>query len=216
MKNCILIDFDGTITKDDTTKTLVFELLKLNFLKFPRVFYYIIMLKLVKNKTLKQNYKNCMISYLLYGLKINKLTKLLNLFSYKVKKNIRPFMIEIIKKNFKKGNVILVVTASPEITTKICLTDLPVHVVGTEFSYKSGMFDNFYKLPSCYGTNKIKYIQGWIKKNNLNLDFIEAWSDDLSDLEMMNVARKRFWINVNPSNKKLSEKNKNQDTFYHF
>ena len=84
-------------------------------------------------------------------------------------------------------------TASPTFAIEACVSDLPVKVLGTDFKI-AGIYSGTNTNTICYGANKPKLIEKWRKKNNLKLNYIEAWSDSFSDSPMLEMAFKRYWI----------------------
>tara|TARA_B100001057_G_scaffold341810_1_gene342681 strand:+ start:69 stop:722 length:654 start_codon:yes stop_codon:yes gene_type:complete len=189
-----LYDFDGTITARDTTIFLLAELIKLRPLRFLIVSWFLFRMYVSNRSPLKQRYKNQAIGCLIKGLDNIQLRPALNNYRKKVKSIYRPLVMKSIGKASKEGCKVLVVTASPSFAVSICLSDCPVQIIGTEFEKRGDIFTGSIKGESCYGEEKVNRINEWAKQKNISLDVQQAWSDDYSDYDMVNLAMNRYWI----------------------
>ena len=203
MKDCVLIDFDNTLTSRDTTRFLIFELIKLNPLKLIKACSYIILIFTTNDQNKIQIYKNLLIGYLVSGFTDEGLKQTLKKFKIRVDKLFRSFLVERIKQYHSKNVLVLVVTASPAFAVKACLLDLPVHVLGADYKKELERYNSKNLYIPCYGEDKVNRIIEWQKKNNLELNFIESWSDSFSDYPMAILAKNRFWIGGNKLKKKM-------------
>ena len=203
MKDCVLIDFDNTLTSRDTTRFLIFELIKLNPLKLIKACSYIILIFTTNDQNKIQIYKNLLIGYLVSGFTDEGLKQTLKKFKIRVDKLFRSFLVEKIKQYHSKNVLVLVVTASPAFAVKACLLDLPVHVLGADYKKELERYNSKNLYIPCYGEDKVTRIIEWQKKNNLELNFIESWSDSFSDYPMAILAKNRFWIGGNKLKKKM-------------
>ena len=194
MRDCSLFDFDGTITSKDTTKILIFELIKLRPLRmfisswlFARIF-----VAIIKKKNI-QEYKNEIIGYLISGLTKEELKVSLFNFQNKVKLYYRSFLIDKINEHILNNNLVLIVTASPFFAIEECFEDDSIIVIGTEFVFENNRYTGKYSH-NCFGKNKVDQILKWKSKKNYHLNYIEAWSDSISDYPMLSLADNRYWI----------------------
>ncbi len=192
--NCVLIDFDGTLTIQDTTYYLIMALLwKRPWLIF-KVFRYLALIAWFRSGEPLQESKNACIHVLLQGLTNDKLTIALDDFDRSVQKLLRPQLLDLIKEKVINGYIVLVVTASPDFAVRRVLQEFPVTVVGTPFVMKEeSELDDMAQLP-CYGENKLKWIARWAASNSCEVRYQEAWSDAESDLPMMLLAERRYWV----------------------
>jgi HAD superfamily phosphoserine phosphatase-like hydrolase len=189
-----LYDFDGTITSKDTTILLLVELLKLKPLRFFGLIWFLLRMHTSASTLSKQKYKNKAIGYLIKDLSDMHLSKTLKDFSNKVRLLYRPSILIAIDQAYQEGCTLLVVTASPSFAIKYCVSDLPVIVIGTEFEKKENIYTGLLKSKNCYGQEKVNRINKWAASKNLTLNVQSAWSDHLSDFDMLNMAAKRNWI----------------------
>ena len=88
----------------------------------------------------------------------------------------------------------LIITASPSFAISKCLSDLPVTVLGTEFEKERNLYTGHLKGKNCYGQEKVNRINKWAISNNIKLSIKFAWSDHISDFDMLRLSEKRFWI----------------------
>ena len=85
-------------------------------------------------------------------------------------------------------------TASAEDAVRYAISHLPVQVIGTRFKAHQGRFTGKLKGHGCYGAAKVPRIHAWADQQGAAAQYVEAWSDSLSDWPMMQLAAKRVWI----------------------
>lgn len=195
MSRLVLFDFDGTLTSQDTAKYLVAALVRNRPWKVFRVFFFVIWAVLVRNSPDRiQALKNKCFSYLLAGMGDDSLKVALERFSG----NVRPLLREGVMRRLidatRDGAVVLIVTASPDFAIRYCLANFSVHVIGTQFRRSNGVFVGDVDGTPCYGEAKVGKVLAWQSEQSSALRVVEAWSDSLSDLAMMRMADKRFWV----------------------
>lgn len=194
MNKQVLYDFDGTITTKDTTILLLVELLKIRPWKFFILTWFLLRM-IVSNKTkVRQRYKNRAIGCLIKDLSDARLFRALQNFRNKVKHLYRPSIMASINKAIQNGYIVIIVTASPSFAISNCVSDLPVLVLGTEFEKKENIFTGHLKSKNCYGQEKVNRLNKWAKSNNVSLRVQSAWSDHLSDFDMLSLSANRFWV----------------------
>jgi phosphatidylglycerophosphatase C len=194
VRECVLLDFDGTITIRDTTRYLLIELIKLRPLRVFGAAWFVARMVLSSESHSIQKYKNRAIGHLIAGSSDSDISDALLSFSEVVNPLFRPLFREKIKQHDKSGALVLIVTASPSFAINKCLSGLPVSVIGTVFDQVSGKYSGQLQSPNCYGEEKVSRIVNWRKKNSLSLYYTEAWSDHFSDYPMLKMAEKRYWI----------------------
>lgn len=199
MKNIVLLDFDGTITVRDTTRYLIFALLRMRPWLILRILVHIFFIFWFRTGERIQESKNRCIGMLLNGLDNENLSIPLSNFKRSVQKLLRLRIIELIQEKAKNGDIVLVITASAELAVRNVLRDLPVVVIGTKFKINERRYTAEIDGISCYGLNKPRAIAQWAKSQNFEARYIEAWSDAESDLPMMLLAKHRYWV-CKPSN----------------
>ena len=83
------------------------------------------------------------------------------------------------------------VSASAGFYLRHALAPLHVEVVATEFEVRDDRHTGRVLGSICYGDAKPDAIRALL---GANAPVIDAWSDSLSDLPMMLMARKRHWL----------------------
>lgn len=194
MNKQVLYDFDGTITTKDTTILLLVELLKIRPWRFSILTWFLFRMIFANKTEIKQRYKNRAIGYLIKDLSNAHLFGALLNFRNKVKHLYRPSIMASINKAIQNGYTVIIVTASPSFAISNCVSDLPVLVLGTEFEKKENIFTGHLKSKNCYGQEKVNRLNEWAKSNNVLLRVQSAWSDHLSDFDMLSLSANRYWV----------------------
>jgi len=189
-----LYDFDGTITRKDTTILLLVALLKLRPWRFFGLIWFLFRMFVARDSVSKQGYKNKAIGYLIKDLSGMRLSGALKDFRNKVKFQYRPSVLTSIDLAIQDGCTVLIVTASPSFAISDCVSDLPVIVLGTEFEKKENIYTGLLKSKNCYGQEKVNRINEWASSNKTTLSVQSAWGDHFSDFDMLSLAEKRYWI----------------------
>ncbi|AHE99993.1 haloacid dehalogenase-like hydrolase [Thioalkalivibrio paradoxus] len=107
---------------------------------------------------------------------------------------IRPELADLMRERAAAGQTVLVVTASAELAVREALRDFPVTVLGTRFAARDGRFTGAVEGAGCYGAAKVPRTHAWVNRQPAPPRFVEAWSDALSDLPMLELAEKRVWV----------------------
>lgn len=206
MRNCIILDFDGTITTQDTTKILLLELLKISPWRLFFLLRSLVVMFLSSESSRRQLYKNKMIGSLISGYKIEQLQSALVRFEKKVNPLYRKFLLKKIRISDLNGDLVIVATASPKFAISFCMANLPVIVVGTEFKKIGAFYSGELDGTNCYGESKVNKIENLVRDASFQINIKETWSDDFSDYPMMKMAKQRYWIGDYYLEKQVHEK----------
>ena len=141
-----------------------------------------------------QSVKYSLIGILIEGLSEKEVKKICCDFARKSKAVIRNDLWRQIDRNIKLGRKVLVVTASLQMAVDEVFEGTEVNVIGTKFEMLYGRFTSNVDGLKCYGPNKVTAIRFWEKSQIGEVKYLEAWSDSISDLPMMLLSPKRFWI----------------------
>ena len=191
MKIADIYDFDGTLTKTDTTKIMLFSL----FLTNP-----ISSIKTLLAIDLKNKKK--IGSTFLQGKKISNLT--LFIFRFLTKLTVREWLIKNIQKNeFKKKVIVLSASFQPFIKNffDIYYPKLNIDVCATKVTIKKQIVQKISN--SNRGKNKLTTV----KKDYPFYKFDEAWGNEIDDLHFLKLAKKQFFIldsNTSPNDSRLN------------
>ena len=198
MKRCIIFDFDSTITSSDTLKIILYELLKLNPLRFFRILIPTLQMLTSKDHGFIQFKKNQIIGLLIERVSHENINKAVNNYQNHISKILRHELISHIKEKIDTGYICLIVTASPAIFVSSFARALKkdsIHIIGTDFQINNiGLYNGKLSGLNCYGQNKPIKINQWIKGLSTSIEFEESWSDSYSDKPMMEMAKKKFWV----------------------
>lgn len=190
----VLIDFDGTITQRDTTRVLVFALLRARPWRLFRVLGPLLRLVVGGDEEQIQRAKDRCVGALLRGLSEAQLQPSLLRYRKGVLPLIRPELVALMRERAENGGQVLVVTASAEPAVREALRDFSVAVLGTRFRVLGGRFTGDVEGEGCYGAAKVPRIGAWAGAQPAQPRYLEAWSDSLTDLPMLKLAEKRVWV----------------------
>lgn len=190
----LLLDFDGTMTRRDTTRILIFSLLKQRPWRVYRVLGPLLRLALGGQEQQVQNAKDRCVCLLLAGLNDDQAGPALKKYKEMVTPLLRKGLLELVRERHTAGQTIVVVTASAEDAVRYAISHLPAHVIGTRLKAHLGRYTGVLEGQGCYGAAKVPRIQAWANQQGDAAQYVEAWSDSISDWPMMQLAKKRVWI----------------------
>lgn len=198
MKKALIFDFDNTITNSDTLKIILYELIKLNPLRFFKILLPVLSMLVIKDQNLIQFKKNHIIGLLIKNKSHKSIERAINNYQFHIADILRQEIIKHIKEKINLGYICLVVSASPTIFVSSfikVINEDNIYVIGTDFSTNDdGVYDGKLCGLNCYGKNKPKKINVWKDSFSTFIDFEESWSDSYSDKPMMEMAKKKFWV----------------------
>ena len=189
-----LYDFDGTLTSKDTTVILLMELVKLRPWRFIGMTWFLLGMILARRSKSKQAKKNRAIGYLIQNLDNESVSRAVASFSAKVTPLYRQAVLVSMRESIQEGCTALIVTASPSFAVRGCLPHQSILVVGTEFEKDEHTYTGKLLGENCYGAEKVSRIKEWAASNKMTLNVKTAWSDHLSDFEMLSLAKERYWL----------------------
>lgn len=194
MKRCLLVDFDGTVTRCDTTRFLVLSLLRLRPWRLGPVIYGYLRLSRARKDGETQYWKNWCIGKLLQGLDRWQVAEVMTRFVQQVRPLIRPDVFDYLQRRQAGGEDVLIVTASFEDAVTKVFRDAGFSVLGTKFGHNGAVFGAEAILPECFAEGKVARIEDWVRQQGETVVFTEAWSDTLSDVPMMRLAKQQIWV----------------------
>lgn len=182
-----LYDFDKTIYEGDSSTDFFFYALSKNLkilILFPKIVLAAIKYKLrIINKT---KMKETIFSFLKY---VNNVDELVDSFWKTHEIYIKDFYL---KKDHSKD---IIISASPEFLLKpICKKLNVLDLIGSDVDKKTGKF----KKENCHGEEKVRRLNQKYK----DLYVCESYSDSLSDIPLLKLAKKSFIV----KHEKLIEK----------
>lgn len=186
-----LFDFDGTIVRRDSTRTLVKALARLRPWRAVTAAPLAVKLKLAPSEADLQRAKCALIGGLVRGLDEPRLRPAVECAAEFMRADRRPEVVDALRARAASGQRVLVVSASPGFFLRVALADLPVEVVATEFTMEGGRHTGAVMGAVCFGAAKVPAISAHAEPGAV---IEEAWTDSLQDLPMMRLARRRFWL----------------------
>lgn len=99
---------------------------------------------------------------------------------------------EVVAKEHAKGNIVLLISASPDYLVPQLVADMKFDAVFCSQMEKNKPYK--YKF-LCWGKNKVIALDNWAKEHKVIPNVIRAYSDSLSDMPMMEIAKEQVWIN---------------------
>jgi len=192
MKQIALVDFDGTITTDDSL--IMFIRFVVGDTKFaigmvalsPMLTTY--KLKLIPNYKAKQY----MLSYFFKGMTEEKFMQVANEYSLKhIDTILRAKAMEKIAWHKEQGHKIVIVSASIECWLKPWCDKHALDLIATKLEIKGGTVTGKFLSKNCYGIEKANRVH---KQYNLDdYDHIYAYGDSRGDKELLALADESFY-----------------------
>ena len=205
MKEIAIFDFDNTITRTDTNKILISVL----FFFRPHTVIYRLCLAIIRAFFMEdkssQRLKNSLLVSIMEGMGEASLKRVAKVFAFCVQPLFRRIVANRVDDIIARGTNVLIVTASPRIIVEACFSDKMIKVLGTEFQFETNSKLVSIKGKPCFGSEKVTCIQNWVSHRFEQINFSEAWSDAPSDLPMMLLAKRRFWVGSSKSLEKIEK-----------
>lgn len=186
--NLVVFDFDGTISSGDTN--LGFG--RYCFTHSVRPWFFLpvmgiafIIKKLVPHCILWRHMMRCFVT--------KKMVKdLAPGFIKQHRQNRFGWVEERVEFEKKQPNTkVILISASPDYMIPKLVRDLDFDAViySKMYNDKPWKFKFF-----CYGQNKVVALNEWLKKNNYDANFVRSYSDNISDMPIMSLAKEEVWI----------------------
>jgi phosphoserine phosphatase len=194
LKSIVLVDYDNTLTNIDTTKSLILSLLKKRYYLIHKVICFYLRIKVFKSLDI-QLVKNRLIGELIKGRKIDDVRQALACHKKYVNSCLRKKVLYHLQNYLDDGKIILIVTASPYFAVSYCIQEYPFTVIGTDFEVNDGVYGSDAVGSICYSNGKVDKISSWISENiQGQYEYFESWSDEISDLPMLNLSKKQVIV----------------------
>ena len=190
----ILVDFDGTLIRRDSTRWMVELLLRMRPWRILSVMRELRVLSGGAEESTLQAAKVRCLGKLLEGHAEEALQKMREGYRRRSINALRGELAEHMAKERAGGTVILVATASPRFLVEAAVGDRADEVLGTEFAQSNGRFLRTLAQPQCHGSHKRDQILSWLSSQPTTYRITEAWSDSPSDQPMMSMAEKECWV----------------------
>ncbi|MBQ0013086.1 MAG: HAD-IB family phosphatase [Proteobacteria bacterium] len=185
--NVVVFDFDGTLSASDSN----FEFVKYCMKKRPYLYAYLPWIALWAaiskfNKagiTWRQQMRHFITKQMVHDYTPG--------FVSEHKKRRFGWAAEQVKKEHDTGNIVILISASPNYTIPKLVSDMGFDVVLT--SQMDSQHPWKYKF-LCFGLNKVIALDYWATQNKIIPNIVRAYSDSKSDLPLMKLAKDQVWI----------------------
>ncbi len=204
----VAFDFDGTLTSTDTTKLLVAALLRAWPLR--ALVLAPLVLRLPSRRRAPQELKTAAISRLVRGTSERAVQCALGRFVTSVAGVLRPDLYARLRQHSRRGDLVIVATASPAFAVRPVFAAESLEIVGTEFEVQAGRYTGR-SLGNCYGEEKARRVRAFIESRGLaRLEW--AYSDHHSDAPLLALARHAVLVKPGPLDYETAEPSDNGTT----
>lgn len=190
-----LMDFDGTITCRDTTRIMLRAAASQRLLLCAIYGLALVFSRLLLSQERFQRHKDILLFSLLGRMSEEEVAAIAASYGAQVKPLLRPGMLDRMSECVASGARVLVVTASPEFAVEQVFEDCRVSVIGAKLASPGGSdLAVGQTVVSCFGTHKVARFQEWAEREGWQGEVVAAWSDSLTDLPLMRLAKRRYWV----------------------
>ena len=209
MNELVILDLDGVIIKGQSQRIFLNYIFKKKLVGL--FFYFKIYLWFVFYKLgIIKNPKKIM-DYAFFSLKdmeIDKVEEIAKIFFDDVLCNfIFPEIVDIINEHKSKSRELLIISNAADIFVKRVADFLGIkNYISTRLETINGKFTGKILGNIVYGKNKADFIKEFIKKNNLDFNNTYAYTDHISDLDLLLFASDPYTVNPDRLLKKEAEK----------
>ncbi len=201
MKELVILDMDGTIINGQSQQIFLKYLFRrkivgLFFYLRINLWFFIYKIGLLKNPKEVENIMNYSFSFL-KGKKAAEIDFLIDdFFDKALKKFIFSEMTGIINEHISKGRELLIVSNAAEIIVKKLAEFLKIgNYMSTKLEMVGGEFTGRILGEIVYGKNKSGLVKNFMQKNNLDFENSWAYTDHISDLDLLLSTSKPYVVN---------------------
>jgi len=191
VKELVILDLDNVIIKGQSQKLLLNYLFKkklIGYWYFLKIYFWFIFYKagLIKNPKRVMEYA----FGFLKDKKVENVNEIANdFFDNTLKKFIYKEMVDIINEHKNKEKEVVLVSNAIDIIVKKVAQFLNIkNYISTQLEIINNKYTGKIAGDIVYGENKVNYIKGFIKKNNLTLDNSWAYGDHISDIGFLEIS----------------------------
>ena len=205
-----IFDIDNTVFSGITEGVLIKFLFRKNKIRFKNYFvllfwFVFYRLHLIKDVSRIREYA----AKLFKNWDIEETKELMNeCFEREIRKRIFPQSISIIEEHKKRGELIVLSTASFNIIAELYKAFLKADcLISTQLGTSSGKLTGKIDGLINYGSNKVKLIKALSKKMNIDLNLSCVYADHISDVDLFRVVGNCIVVNPDSNLRKIAEKN---------
>jgi len=105
--------------------------------------------------------------------------------------SLRSDVVDILEWHKQSGHIVVIVSATSTVLLETVGQRLGVsHVIGTKLEVVDGTYTGKVVKPVCFGQNKAKLLQQFIRQNGLKIDLSSsfAYADSISDVALLKLV----------------------------
>lgn len=154
--------------------------------------------------------KQRMMAHAIVGWDRRRLEKLADSFaSAEVPDKLNPRVLAALQAHQDAGDVVLIASAAVDLLAEPIAKRLSVaHYVATDMAWtEAGALAGHFGSDNCYGSEKLRRIQQWLKESHLegSFDHIIAYSDSRSDAPMLEYADHAIIVRPNAATRRYAQ-----------
>jgi HAD superfamily phosphoserine phosphatase-like hydrolase len=197
-KKIVVFDFDGTITKYDTTRIYLFLL----FLRFPVQSLFLFL----KQRVYAESFSSFFLTNILRKKKANVLNKVIKVYRIICRKIINEKILSLLKVYLdKRDYLVIIATASPSVFVQSILSEIPLIAYNLEIV--NGIFTGKEKNKRPLGEEKFFQVKEFMINNDIMI-LDSVYSDSETDLPLLSAAQNAYLVNGNSITKLNFDKRK--------
>ena len=193
--NIVIFDFDGTLSASDTN----YEFFKYCFAHSirPWIFLPCVLIGIIGRYLnpagvwWRQTIRNFITPQMIHDFSAD--------FIKHHKKNRFNWVKDTIAMEKRAGNKVVLISASPDYLIPLLVSDIKFDAVLCSKANKKHPWKYDFL---CWGKNKVIALDNWAKQNKYIPNVVRAFSDSVSDMPIMEIAKEKVWINPKTGNRK--------------
>ena len=188
------LDFDGTLTRGDTLLPFMWrylgtaKLMWVILLCSPWLALYV--LRLLPNHVAKAR----LLRLSFAGLTVSTAQAWANDFvANNLPGMLAPWGMARLREHQARGDVCVMVSASPDIYLQAVAQHLGLHLLCTELESRGDIYTGQMASANCHGPEKVRRLQAWLQDQGLSNAHLTAYGDTRGDLPMLRMAQEAFY-----------------------
>lgn len=204
----MFFDVDDTLVNGQTQKILgkyLYKNGKLSIVFLIKILFYFLMWRIgiVKNVVplREQAYK------VISGWEASEVEKLVReCFSKEIRTRIFPQALDLIKNHQIKGHEVILISGSIDCLLRIIKEYIGIKfVIATVLKTENNKYTGEILGPVIHGESKVKAILNFISEHDFSLEGSYAYSDDVSDLPLLQLVQNPVAVNPNKKLRKIAQ-----------
>ena len=210
-KSLVVFDLDGTLIDDDSAQQWLSFLQGQNWpgADLARHHCDAVMEDYDSGQMNMKNYMDAWLAPLI-GVTEQQADTLANTFTQQfILPNVFPSGFLAVDDHIKRGDIVLIISASPTLVVKPIAQLFGVnHVIGIDAVIQNGVYNGQSTQPFSFGQGKLTCLKLWQLQNNIaELPLTDMYSDSINDLPLLQYAENAHVINANQELQSIAAQN---------